>query len=59
VRIKSYSTLSLEAEDEYSLYSLTDVVRDQPGRRTLFLQFDIHPATSLAIMRYAHRTGKL
>ena len=60
MRIKSYSTLPLEAEDEHSSCSLTDVVvRDQLGGTTLFLQFDIHHATSLAIMRYAHRTGKL
>jgi hypothetical protein len=59
VRIKSYSTLPLEAEEEHGFCSLADVVRDQPGGRTLFLQFDIHHATSLAIMHYAHRAGQL
>lgn len=59
VRIKSFCTLPLEAEDEHSFCSLNDVVRDQPGGRTLFLQFDVHPATSLAIVHYEHRTGKL
>lgn len=60
VRIKSYSTLHLEDEDEHIFCSLTDVVvRDQPGGRTLFMQFDIHHATSLAIMCYTHCTGKL
>jgi hypothetical protein len=59
VRIKIFSTLPLEAEDEYSFCSLNGVVRDEPGVRTLFMQFDIHPATSLVIIRYEYRTGKL